>query len=97
MNATAESGWENIGWRELEPALQVPVVQFHQAVGNPRCIIFDTSGNQRNATPEECMTLERAAVWEDAAVRQRLLDTFAGRPNATFDRQRPTLGGMSEA
>jgi hypothetical protein len=33
------------------------------------------------ATREECMGLERAAVWEPEHVEDRLRDHFAGRPN----------------
>lgn len=92
VRATAEAGWAVIGRRELEPALLQPVVQFHQDDANYRkCTIFDSVGNVQQATPEECLELERAAVWEDHAVKQRLLDTFAGRPNATFERLQPKL------
>lgn len=92
VNATAVSAWDKIGWREIEPALEEPVSFFLQNAVNPRkCTIFDTAGNERTATPAECVGLESAAVWEDAAVKQRLLDTFAGRPNATFERLKPQL------
>jgi len=47
-----------------------------------RCTLFDTAGNERAAEPQECMGLERAAVWEQSSVEQRLLDAFQGRPNA---------------
>ena len=79
----ALDAWEFIGQRALEEHLTQPVVQFMQDLGNfRRCTIFDTAGNERAAEPQECVGLERAAVWEQASVEERLLDAFQGRPNA---------------
>jgi hypothetical protein len=84
--------WELIGRRPLEEHLKQPVVQFMQDIGNFRdCVIFDTAGNERTATPEECVGLERAAVWEKHGIERRLLDAFEGRPNATLERQKVRL------
>jgi hypothetical protein len=59
--------------------LEEPVSFFLQEIGNEsKCTIFDTVGNVRTATPEECVGVERAAAWDDVAVKQRLMDTFAG-------------------
>ncbi|WP_395358305.1 hypothetical protein ACHGLA_01160 [Streptomyces sp. YH02] len=33
------------------------------------------------AAPEECVGLERAAVWDAHHIERRLLDTFLGLPN----------------
>lgn len=74
--------WESIGWREIETHLAQPVVAFTQDIGDfRRCVIFDTAGNERVAQPQECIGLERSAVWEQHHVEERLLDTFMGRPN----------------
>lgn len=82
----ALNAWEFIGRRELEEPLTQPVVQFMQDIGDfQRCTIFDTAGHERAAKPQECVGLERAAVWEQDSVEQRLLDTFLGRPNADED------------
>jgi len=79
----ALDAWEFIGQRALEEHLTQPVVQFMQDLGNfHRCTIFDTAGNERAAEPQECVGLERAAVWEQTSVEERLLDFFQGRPNA---------------
>ena len=84
--------WEVIGQKELEEELTLPIVQFRQDIGNfRRCDIFDTLGNERAAEPEECMGLERLAVWEERGVEGRLLDTFMGRPNETVERNKPRL------
>jgi hypothetical protein len=84
--------WEIIGRRPLEEHLTQPVVQFMQDIGNFRdCVIFDTAGNERVVAPEECVGLERAAVWEKEGIEQRLLDTFEGRPNASVERLKVRL------
>ncbi len=83
VNLLALNEWELIGWRSLEEHLTQPLVQFRQDVGDfRRCTIFDTAGNKRAAEPQECVGLERAAVWEKDSVEERLLDAFLGRPNA---------------
>lgn len=79
----ALNAWEPIGWRELEEHLTQPLVRFMQDVGDFRqCTIFDTAGNERAAEPQECVGLERAVVWEQQAIEERLLDALMGRPNA---------------
>jgi hypothetical protein len=84
--------WEVIGQEELEEELTRPIVQFRQDIGDfRRCNIFDTLGNERAAEPEECIGLERLAVWEESGVEGRLLDTFMGRPNETVERHKLRL------
>jgi hypothetical protein len=83
----ARKPWEPLGWREIEPHLAQPIVQFTQDIMNFRdCTIFDSAGNERAAEPQECMGLEPAAVWEQHHVEERLLDAFMGRPNAYVER-----------
>ncbi|MDC0715109.1 immunity 26/phosphotriesterase HocA family protein [Stigmatella sp. ncwal1] len=87
-----EREWELIGWRKLEKQFSQPIVQFMQDRGNFRdCLIFDTAGNERSAEPQECVGLERASVWEELGVEERLLDTFMGRPNDTVERHKVRL------
>ncbi len=84
--------WTLIGQRELDARLSKPIVQFMQDVADPkRCTIFDSSGARRAATPEECVGLERAAVWDAAHVAERLLDAFEGRVNAAEQHLRVRL------
>jgi len=79
--------WESIGGRELDARVAQPVVQFMQDLADFRkCVIFDTAGRERSATPEECVGIERAAVWEPHHVEARLLDAFEGRQNETAQR-----------
>jgi hypothetical protein len=88
----ALDAWESIGWRELEDHLTQPLVQFMQDVGNFRdCTIFDAAGNERAAEPQECVGLERAVVWEQGGVEERLLDALMGRPNAAVEHFRVRL------
>jgi hypothetical protein len=86
------SAWEAVGWRELEAHLTQPIVEYIQDIGNPRrCTIFDTAGHERGATPEECIGLERSAVWDEHSAEERLLDALMGRPNATVERSNARL------
>jgi hypothetical protein len=88
----AFNAWELIGWRELEEHLIQPLVRFMQDVGDFRqCTIFDTVGNEWAAKPEECIGLERAAVWEQHGIEERLLDALMGRPNAEEERLKVRL------
>lgn len=88
----ALDSWELIGWRALEEHLCQPIVRFTQDPGDfRRCTIFDTVGNERAAQPQECVGLERAAVWEQEAIEERLLDGLLGRPNADEERMKVRL------
>ncbi|MFY0565155.1 Imm26 family immunity protein [Archangium lansingense] len=88
----ALDSWEFIGWRALEEHLTQPLVRFMQDVGDfRRCTIFDTAGNERAAEPQECVGLERAAVWEKESIEERLLDALLGRPNADEERLKVRL------
>ena len=86
--------WTDIGRRDLAGEVAEPVVRFMQDLANFRdCTIFDSTGMERPATPEECVGLERAAVWDADQIEQRLLDHFEGRPNADEERLRVRLEG----
>ena len=78
--------WTPLGTRLLRGEAAKPVVRFHQDIADYRkCTIYDSVSNSRAATPEECIGLERAAVWESHHVEARLLDTFERRPNAIVE------------
>ena len=84
--------WEVLGVRPLTGEVTKPVVRFMQDIGNYLdCRIFDTAGMSRQAKPEECIGLERAAVWDGHGIEERLLDHFMGRPNAEELRMRVRL------
>jgi len=87
-----DSGWEELGSRPLEGEVARPALRFMQDLGDYRqCVIFDTAGKERQATPEECIGIERAASWDDRHIEERLLDTFMGRPNEDEIRDRVRL------
>jgi hypothetical protein len=76
------NSWEIIGQKPLEEHMNVPIKLFKQDIADyTKCQILDTDGNKRPAEPEECIGLERDAVWEANHVEDRLLDTFLNRPN----------------
>jgi hypothetical protein len=86
------NSYKIIGWKALDENLTQPIVQFMQDVGDfRRCTIFDTAGSSRNADPQECVGLERMAVWEETNVEERLLDTFMGRPNFSVEHMKVRL------
>ena len=95
VHESALDTWEIIGHRPLEDTLQQPVLQFMQDVADYRkCWIVDSEGNKREARPEECIGLERVAVWEAQHVENRLLDTFMGRPNRSVEGARVRFSDM---
>ena len=74
--------WVTLGVRPLQGEVAQPMVAFRQRLGDYRyCIIWDSTKGSRRATPEECIGLERASVWDAPHIQERLLDTFMGRPN----------------
>ena len=83
VNERASSGhWPKIGHVPLEMA-PVPIPnEFMQDIGTGACQIVDEAFNTRPAKPEECVGLERVAVWDPVHVEERLRDHYAGRPNA---------------
>lgn len=85
-------GWQQLGLRPLLGPVAEPFLRYWQDLLDHRhCIIFDSLGNERAASPEECVGIEQSAVWEAQAIEERLLDTFEGRPNAEEVRSRVRL------
>jgi len=82
----ADSGdWPKVGHVPLELA-PVPIPeQFMQDLVTGTCRIVDDSFNARPAKPEQCVGLERAAVWDPVHVVERIRDHYAGRPNKHMD------------
>ena len=80
--AVTDGRWEVVGKVPLADG-EIPIPdQFMQDMFNPNnCKIIDSSGNIREATIEECVGLERAAVWEAEHVEDRIRDHYKGRPN----------------
>lgn len=80
-DAVTKGRWKKIGKIPLEPALQVLPLKFIQdGLDESRFEIYD-NGNIRPASRDECIGLERAAVWEPEHVESRILDYYRGLPN----------------
>jgi hypothetical protein len=85
--------WPKIGHVPLDAA-PIPIPnQFMQDIGTGQCEIVDEDFNTRPAAPEECIGLERVAVWAPEHVTERLRDHYAGRPNAHLAHMKVTLAG----
>jgi hypothetical protein len=79
--------WPIVGSVPAGSRLPAVPEQFTQDRYNPQsCQIIDADGNTRPATPQECVGLERAAVWEPEHVVGRIQDHYAGRPNFIVER-----------
>ncbi len=78
--------WPVIGRAPLgDDELLVPD-QFIQDPDMPEDIqIITVEGDTRDATIEECVGLEAAAIWDREHVEDRLSDHYAERPNAFLD------------
>ncbi len=89
--------WTDIGWRALTGESAKPVVRFMQDLTDFRkCTLFDSAGMERIVTPQDCVGVERAAVWEPRHIEARLLDYFQGRPNEMELRLRVRLARPGE-
>lgn len=78
--------WPIVG--TVPDGTRLPAVpdRFIQDIYNPQsCQIIDVDGNIRPATPQECVGLEAAAVWEGEHVVERIQDHYAGRPNVAVE------------
>lgn len=86
VHKSALKKWKVIGKRPLEENLRRGIRRFLQDIADPsKCTIADEDGNERAATPSECVGLERSAVWEDSHVEDRLLDAINGRSNRWYE------------
>ena len=83
--AVHKSAWTTGRWKRIdrvmpEPALMQPQAKFMQDAIDGRLSIY-LAGQVRPASLNECVGLERCAVWDPEHVESRLRDHFAGRPN----------------
>ncbi len=87
-----EDTWADLSARPLEGEVAKPVVKFMQDLADFRdCVIFDSTGMERQVSPKECIGIEEAGVWDANHIEERLLDHFMGRPNAAEIRSRVRL------
>jgi hypothetical protein len=55
------------------------------------CVIFWNSGIERKALPEECIGLERSAVWDEQDIVERIEDHYKGQKNFSVERDKVIL------
>jgi hypothetical protein len=72
--------WLRVGKVVPPPSVSAPVPTFIQDPISGRFSIY-LLGDIRQATREECIGLERCAVWDPSHVEDRLRDHFAGCGN----------------
>lgn len=68
--------WRRVGHAALDESSPRRAVFFKQDALNPRRCSLYQNGQERPASPEECVGLERAAVWDPEHVEDRLRDRF---------------------
>jgi hypothetical protein len=77
----SKSIWKKVGQAPtLAKRIEIPPFYVYDRSSNRYWISFK-DGKRIPATREECIRLEREAVWESDAVEDRIRDTIAGRPN----------------
>lgn len=95
--AVHKSAYSNGRWgsplcRIVKDFLPPVPLYFRQDVLNPsRCEIVDCEGNSRPAKPEECVGLERSAVWSAEHIEKRVQDYLSGRPNSFVESMKVKL------
>jgi hypothetical protein len=81
-DAVTSGRWIKIGKLPLEPELQILPLKFIQDKLNPEHFEFydPNTGSIKTATRQDCMGLERAAVWEPYHVEERIVNYLMMNP-----------------
>ncbi len=91
-HAITSGRWEVIGNKSLEDALVSSPLFFKQDILSKELSIYNlTTGQEIDASYEECKNLERAAVWEPEHVEDRLEDLFEGKSNKWVESLKPKI------
>lgn len=89
MNYAVKSEkWQIVGNFPLDEALKAKPKFFKQDRQTKQFYIYGDHGDIP-ASREECVGLERAAVWDPEHIEDRLRDHFAGVPNKWFESLKP--------
>jgi hypothetical protein len=85
--------FEIIGIREFtENEIKNISPLFTQDIVNIKdCVIWWPTGEERKASPEECVGLERSAVWTEEGLIERIDDHYAGKRNFHVEDQKVIL------
>nr|WP_315423249.1 Imm26 family immunity protein [uncultured Pedobacter sp.] len=79
---TIKSGaWKIIGISELPTDLKETVPFFIQEIGDLTTCWIDWNGTRERVEFQECIGLERLAVWDQIHVEKRISDYYNGIPN----------------
>lgn len=80
-HAVSRKLWPLIGHHAPPLALLAPHQYFKQDPLSGQITLYTEGGFEQPARAEQCIGLERAAVWDPYHVVSRLADHFAGRAN----------------
>ncbi len=89
-DAVTSGRWLKIGKSPLEPDLQVLPLKFIQDKLNPDNFeLYDPNkGTAKKASRQDCINLERAAVWEPDHVEDRIVDYLNNKYNIWVERMK---------
>lgn len=80
--------WQVLGLMKLEPHLSIPPPTFIQDSTDPTNISIYQNGIEHPATIQDCIGLERLAVWDSEHVEERLRDHYSGQVNRWVELQK---------
>jgi hypothetical protein len=70
--------------RVLPQGKFIPIPRFfsQSVTSKSACKIIDpAAGRTFTASPQDCVGLEREAIWDPEHIESRIIDSYAGRPN----------------
>ena len=85
--------FEIIGYKDFseEEISSIPPSFTQKMVNINDCVIFWPTGGERIATPQECIGLERSAVWDEKSLIERIEDYYSGKKNYHVEQQKVIL------
>lgn len=88
--AVTSGRWKKLGKLQLEDSFRTLPMKFIQDALLPdRYSLYNpNTGDIKDVNKDECIGLERAAVWEPEHVESRISDYYAGKPNIWVDQLR---------
>ena len=89
-HAVKKGRWPVVGHSPVQDRLLPPPRFIQDPLDRDSFSIYE-NGRIRRATRQECIGMERAAVWEPEHVEDRLRDHYAGRKNKIIEQDRKGL------
>jgi hypothetical protein len=84
-HAITKGRWLKVGKYPIGKELKKPIPKYIQDILQPDRFEIYFDGIIRPSTREECIGLERAAVWEPEHVEERIRDHYSGKQNRWVD------------